>query len=203
MKTLISKITMITSLLGAMTLLPSLGHASEMRLQNQTIYLSTFVIYKGDILVAHIQIPPSGLGVVRTDSPFQVQALTKRGGQTLNSQTLNLDRPKNFDAVITESGSTLSFDIVDSAPSYLDAVAFNNTTASPVQFMIKHEGAPAQSFIVNGNDSKILSIDETFRIYAIINGVTTAVYKTTNPNAVANAVVISQQDFDYYDLVIE
>lgn len=202
MKALISKLTAMTSLLAVMTLLPCLCRA-EMHLINETNHMTDFVVFKGDLLLARIKVPPSAMATVRTDTFFQVQALTKRGGQTYVARPLQLDSAKNIDAAIMESEAALSFEIMDSAPSYIDTLTFNNTTNGPVQFTIQREGVPLQSFVVNANDKKLISVEETYKIYAIVNGVTTSIHTTTNPDAMVKAVVIPQQDFEYYDLVFQ
>ena len=88
------------------------------------------------------------------------------------------------------SQGTYEFNVVEIPTSKPNALIFEKTCLSPVVFTISKDGRPVQNVVVNNSfETQELFIDDVYYIYAVINGVTTDVYTTTNPNATITATV--------------
>ncbi len=206
MKTLTSKI--ITNLLMATALLaaPCLSSASEMILRNNTVFIAQYVIRKGDVIIARIPgiTPGAQLNIPTTDA-YQVTASTIIDGNTYISSPMTLEQAADLRATLRQEHSgAYTFGLEHSPQSQLNTIILENSLVNPVQFTLSLNGRPLQSIVLNANESQKVNIESIFHIYAIIDGVTTDLVSTTNPNAVITATEnTSIPESGYFTLEVE
>ncbi|MFV3410419.1 hypothetical protein ACNH6C_17545 [Bdellovibrio bacteriovorus] len=202
-----STMTLKLKLIAAVILLPLFGHAN-MTVRNQTPYIAQYVIKKGDMVIARLPgIAPDAQMLIPTDSTYEVTASAFINGNTYTSAPLAVTGPMGFLAQVVQNPSqgTYEFNVVEIPTSKPNALIFEKTCLSPVVFTISKDGRPVQNVVVNNSfETQELFIDDVYYIYAVINGVTTDVYTTTNPNATITATVDhSDLGPGYFSLVID
>ena len=176
-------------------------------LQNHTRFPVVFVVKKGERTIART--PPTAPGAILRVPDTQtctVVAATVIEGNTYTSAPITVTGPAGFLARVlqhTPQGTYL-FEMQELPPHGPDRLEFQTTTLSPVTFTISNNGIHLQAVIVNDAFKIVsLSLADTFSIYAIINGVTTEVIQTGDPDAVVTAIEdTSDLEHGCYMLVI-
>jgi len=161
-------------------------------LLNITDVDAQYVVLKGQQIVTSLPaIPPKGSLSVPTDTVYEVIATTLIEGNTYTSAPLSVSGSQGFQARVRQhvrAQGTYEFDVVLFPATVPDHLVFQKTCLNPVTFVIRKDGKPLQSVVVDSSmESKVLDISDTFHIYAVINGVTTATLITNNPNATITA----------------
>lgn len=175
-------------------------------LLNITDFDAEYVVRKGQLIVAHLPaITPNASLSVPTDNLYEVIATTLIEGNTYISAPISDSDNRGFLAQVRQERvqGTYEFDVVYFPSHVPDHLVFQKTCLSPVTFVIRKDGKPLQSVVVDSiAENKVLDISNTFHIYAVINGVTTATLTTNNPNATITATNDSSDlEAGYYSLV--
>jgi hypothetical protein len=161
-------------------------------LLNNTAFPAQYVVKKGEQIIARLPAVQKGYSqVVQTDDTYEVVASTVIDGNTYTSAPIDVSSGMGFLAQVLQvpSQGTYEFDVQEVPTKNSDVLSFSKTCINPVVFTITKDGKPLQSIVVeNSFESKTLTIGNTYYIYAVINGVTTATTVTSNPNAKVTAV---------------
>lgn len=178
---------------------------SSLTLSNSTPYIAMFTALKGGQVIARIPgIAPGAQMIVPTDDTYQVTASTILDDNTYTTAPIDLNGPTCFLAQVMQvpSQGTYEFNVVQSPSTRSDQLQFQKTCLNPVTFSIARDGHTVQNVVVEDSfQMQTLAIDDTFHVYAIINGVTTDTVTTTNPASVITAVVdTSRFDQGYFTL---
>lgn len=161
--------------------------------QNNTTYDAQYVVKKGDQIIARLPgLLAGGSLTVPTNEVYEVTAMTLIDGNSYTSAPLSISGSMGFLAQVLQvpTQGTYEFDVQQFPSPQPNHLQFQKTCLNPVTFTITHDGRPLQSVVVNDSfDTVSLDISDTFHIYAVINGVTTATLTTNNANAVITATV--------------
>ena len=164
---------------------------SRLTLLNETDFLVMFIVRKGDMTIARTPAFPRGVIVqVPTRQTYTVVAVTVIEGNTYTSAPISVSGPAGFLARILQHGAqgTYEFDMQELPPRSPDQMEFQTTTTGAVTFTISCNGILLQSVIVNDAFRTVtLSLADTYTLYAVIDGVTTATIQTANPDATITA----------------
>lgn len=165
---------------------------SSLTFKNQTKYIAQYVVYKGDQCVARLPgISPGATLQVPSDDTYQVTATTILEGNTYTSAPTTVSGAMGFIAQVKQSNQqgTYDFEMVSEPSSAADQMEFQKTTIGPVTFAISKDGVHLQSVVVQNQFlKKTLQIGTTYKIYAVINGVTTDTTVTNNQGATITAL---------------
>ncbi|RDZ28143.1 hypothetical protein [Lysobacter silvisoli] len=160
-------------------------------LRNTTQYIAQFVVRKGGQVIARLPgIEPNAQMVVPTEGTYQVTAMTIIDGNTYTSAPMDVTGAVSFLAQVLQvrEQGTYEFDVVQGYSTRPDQMQFQKTTLAPVTFTIDKDGVPMQAVVVPDSFTmQTLDISDTFYVYAVVNGVTTATVSTTNLNAQVTA----------------
>lgn len=160
---------------------------SRLTLLNETEFLARFIVMSGDLTIARTPSVPRGATLkVPTSQTYTIVAATVIEGNTYTSAPIAVSGPSGFLARILQHApqGTYEFDMQQLPPRRPDQMEFQTTTASPVTFTISCNGAHLQSVIVNDAFRVVmLSLADTYTLYAVINGVTTGTIQAANPDA--------------------
>ncbi len=166
---------------------------SSLTLRNNTPYIAMYTVHKGGQVIARIPgIAPGAKLEVPVDNAYQVTASTIIDGNTYLSAPIDMSSPAGFLAQILQvpEQGTYQFNMIELPSTRADQLQFQKTTLASVTFSIARDGAILQDVVVNDSFRMVtLAVDDTYSIYAIINGITTAAVTTTNPDAVITAIV--------------
>lgn len=166
---------------------------SVLTFMNKTIYIAQFIVYKGERVIARLPgIAPGAKLEVPTTDDFTVTASTQLDGCTYTSAAFNVAGPMSFLAQVKQNKAqgTYEFQMIASPSSSHDQMEFQNTCINPVTFLLSRNGLPLQSVIASNSFSKeTLAIGNTYKVYAVINGITTDTLEIGNSNAVVVATV--------------
>lgn len=178
---------------------------SNLTLCNNTAYIAQYVVLNGQQVIARIPgIGPGARMRIPTNDTYQVTATAVINGNTYISAPLDVNGPTSFLAQVVQvqAQGTYEFNLVKLPSSNPNQLQFQKTCLSSVTFTISKNGAPLQTVVVdNAFEIQTLTIGDTFYIYAVINGVTTDITTTTDPNAVVTANTdTSTLEFGYYTL---
>lgn len=161
-------------------------------LQNNTRFPAIYVVKKGEQTIARTPpVAPGGVLRVPDTQNFTVVATTVIEGNTYTSAPITVSGPAGFLAQVLQHApqGTYLFDMQEIPPRGPDLLEFQTTTTSPVTFTISDSGIHLQTVVVKDAFNIVtLSLAGTCSIYAIINGVTTEVVRTDDPDAVITAI---------------
>lgn len=180
---------------------------STMTFTNQTSFAAQFVVKKGDQVVARLPRVEHGamLSLPLNDS-FDIVASTVLDGNTYTSAPATVSSATRFLAQVKQevNQGTYRFEMVTTASSSTLEMQFEKTCLNPVTFSISQNGVPLQYVVVpNSFELVTLAIGDTYSIYAVINGVTTDIATTSNPDAHVTAVAdTTDLEAGYFTLVI-
>lgn len=164
---------------------------SSITLRNNTKYVAQYVVKKGQQVIARIPgIEPNAQMTIPTNETFEVVATAVIDGNTYTSAPQDVQGSTGFLAQILQvpAQGTYEFDVQEVASKTPNALEFQKTCLSAVTFTITKDGKPLQNVVVkDGFMTQTLDISDTFYVYAVVNGVTTAVTTFTNASAVVTA----------------
>lgn len=164
----------------------------SLTLRNTTNYIAQFVVRKGGQIIARLPgIAPEAQMVVPTEGTYQVTAMTIIDGNTYTSAPMDVTGACSFLAQVLQvpQQGAYEFDVVQGHSTRPDQLQFQKTTLAPVTFTIDRDGVVMQAVVVADSFlMETLDISDTYYVYAIVNGVTTATVSTANPNAEVTAV---------------
>ncbi|HEY1080149.1 MAG TPA: hypothetical protein VGE46_08625 [Bdellovibrio sp.] len=206
MKATLTKITMTLAL--TLLALPAISQASAITLENNTRYPAQFVIKQGDIIIAKIPTVPAGAKLqVPTDETFVLSASTNIDENTYVTAPIAMDISRASDystrLVQNKTQGTYEFVLEQEPASSLDTLRLRNTMRTPVRISFASNGRFTQSLVMEPGTKTSLSIEKSFKIFAVINGVTTDV--VTTHDAYAKVTAVSDDSSKYpemYDLII-
>jgi hypothetical protein len=195
-----------TTLANRQTLLPEELQMS-ITLRNQTGYTAQFIVTKGEQIIARIPgVEPKAQMTIPTDETFEVFATAVIDGNTYNSAPQIVKGATGFKAQVLQvrEQGTYEFHVAMQPSKKPNSLDFQKTCLSSVIFTITKDSKPLQNVVVDDTTSLVsIDISDTFYVYAVINGVTTAVSKFVNPSATVTAVTDSSDlDYGYYTLQI-
>lgn len=160
-------------------------------LQNNTPFPAVYIVMKGEQMIARTaSVAPGAELQVPSTEVYTVVASTMVEGNTYTSAPITFSGATGFIAQILQHASTgtYTFEIQQVPARASDRLEFQKTTIDPVTFIISHEGIPLQSVVVSNSFAMVtLSLDGTYSIHAVINGVTTGTIQTEDPGAVITA----------------
>lgn len=161
-------------------------------LVNTTPYVAQYIVKKGSQIIAALPpIEPGGGVSIPTANTYQITATTIIDGNTYISAPLTVSGSMGFLAQVLQQRrqGTYVFQVVEVASSAPNQLQFQKTCLNPVTFTISRNGKALQSVVVaNSFQSETLDIGDTFNIHAVINGATTSVVNTSDPNATVTAI---------------
>lgn len=166
---------------------------SALTFRNQTLYIAQFVAKHGQLIMARLPgIEPQGELRMPSDDAYSVIATTIIDGNTYSTAPVVVAGPMEFLAQVKQNAQqgTYEFQMLTEPSPRADQMRFQKTTIGPVTFTISKNGIPLQSVVVqNSFMVETLTINDSYSVYAVINGITTETVQTANPNAVITAVV--------------
>jgi hypothetical protein len=180
---------------------------SQLTLRNNTPYVAQYVVRKGDQIIARIPaVEPNALLSIPTDESFEVLATTVIDGNTYTSAPQTVEGSTGFLARVLQvpAQGTYEFDVIEVPGKAPNTLEFQKTCLGAVTFTIIKNGKPLQTVVVdNDYGRRVLDIGDTFYVYAVVNGVTTATASFTSASATIT-VVLSNSDLErgYVDLLI-
>lgn len=163
----------------------------QITLTNNANSDAQFLVYKGEQLIDRIPgVEPGGVCLVPTADTYEVSATTILNKNTYISAPMPAQPGDKFLAQVLQISNqgTYDFDVVPSAGSKADSMEFETTTNTSVTFSVLKDGKPLQNVTVTDNyDGDSLYVGNTFRIYAVIDGVTTSTITTNDGSASISA----------------
>lgn len=174
---------------------------------NQTQAVAQYIVKKGDQIIARIPgIEPNAQMIIPTNEIFEVVATTVIDGNTYKSRPETVKGSMGFLAQILQvpEQGTYEFDVQTKLSKKPNTLEFQKTCLGSVTFSITKDSKPLQHVVVDDNfTAQFVDISDTFYVYAVINGVTTAVSKFSNPSATVTALTNnSDLEYGYYNLQI-
>jgi hypothetical protein len=162
-------------------------------LRNSTGYPAQFLAKRGQQIIARLPAveKKGGSLALPTNVTYVVEASTVIDGNTYTSARIEVTSGDGFLAEVRQIRDlgTYEFHVKKLASSAPDQMEFQKTCLNPVKFTILKDGLPLQT--VNVDDSfkkQVLHVGDSYSVYAVINGVTTALLETDNVNATMTAV---------------
>ncbi|MFZ6759892.1 hypothetical protein ACO0K9_22060 [Undibacterium sp. Ji50W] len=180
----------------------------SMNLTNKTSYQAYFTVLKGDLVVVeHIPVSPDALAELSTDlPPASLFATTTIEGNTYTTATQSFVGAAGFLAQVKQvpQQGTYDFELVNVGYSHPNQLQLQKTCIGPVIFSLRTNDHVEQNVVVTDNFvATTLNINDTYSIYAVINGVTTEAVQTNNPQATITAVVdTTSLESGYFTLVV-
>lgn len=206
MKSVLTKITMTLAL--TLLAVPAISHAEGLILANKTSAGAQFFVKQGDIVLDRVPTVPANAAMyLPTEDHFEVVASTIIDGNQYMTAPVPLDisRASNLTVQMVQNKEqgTYSF-VLDPQPgSALNKLKVRNTLRTPVRLTLIKDNRRVQSVVVEAGNGLSLSIEKVFKIYAVINGITTDVVTTTNPNSSITAEPSeTSQGMEMYNLVV-
>lgn len=181
--------------------------SNVLTLLNKTSYPAQFTVKKGDqVIVLGAAIEANETLAVPLTNVYEVIARTVIDGNTYTSAPISVSGATGFLARVMQDASqgTYVFD-VEEVPSTLPAqLQFQSTWRDTVTFTILKDGKALQNVVCNNAFSmQTLDVNDTYSFQAVINGVTTDVQYSDNPNPVCTAINdTTLRDQGYYTLFI-
>ncbi|WP_148278762.1 hypothetical protein [Bdellovibrio bacteriovorus] len=194
------------NMIATVLFIPLFSHA-DLKLLNNTSDIAQYMVRKGDQIIARVPgIAPGAAMRIPTSSTYEVVASAVIDGNTYTSAPMSVSGPTGFLAQVVQvqAQGVYEFNVVEMPSSKPNTLSFQKTGLNPVTFTISKDGSPLQSVVLNNSfEEQELAIDETYYIYAVINGVTTDTVVTTNPNATITAIEDhSDLEMGYYALEV-
>lgn len=154
---------------------------------NQTNYIAQFVLARGGLTIAHpVGIAPGASLQVPIEDTFQIVATTVIDGNTYTSAPFQVSGAAGFLAQIVQVAKqgTYEFNVREMPATVADQLQFQKTCLSPVTFTISRNRTTLQSVVVQDSFMmQTIDIGNTINVYAVVNGITTAVVSTSDFNA--------------------
>lgn len=178
----------------------------SLTLLNNTKFDAQYVVKKGAQIIARLPaITPGAKLSVPTADTYEVIATTLIENNTYTSAPIEVGGSMGFLAQVlqVQAQGTYEFDVQEFPSSVADQLVFQSTCLNPVTFSILKDGKPLQNIVVSDStQSQSLDISDTFSIYAVIEGVTTATIVTSDANATITATTNqSMLEGGYFSLV--
>jgi hypothetical protein len=177
---------------------------STMTIRNSVNKPAQVTIKQGGLLLARVGLGAHGKAeVVSCVQGVVIDASTTFGGSPLEAASLALaPAPADVTAEVAEPGEgDFQFRLVQSAPTELSAIVLSNTWREPVRFQLKAKptGA-ATTIVIDANGTETVGLGGDFYLFAIVNGITTAVLTVADPSA---TVTITQDESGLYFLEVK
>lgn len=177
-------------------------------LRNTTTFIAQYIIKRGEQILARLPgLEPGAQMIVPTAVSYAVTASTVIDGNTCISAPLSVNGNMGFLARIlqVEAQGTYVFDVEEVPAMQPDQLTFESTCPAPVTFTLSADGVPLQNVVATDPYmAKTLETGDVFFINAVINGITTEMFSTSNPDVTVTAVdSSSDQDAGYFTLVLQ
>jgi hypothetical protein len=161
-------------------------------LLNNTQYPAQYTILKGQLVATSLTtVAPGASVLVPAESLYTVNAATTLDGNLHTSAPLRVSPGVGFSAGIRQDAGlqTYMFEVLEIPSSGPNQLEFESSCKSEVVFTILKNSRPLQSIVLTEPFKKsILALSDTYSVRAVINGVTTDVATTNDPNATITAV---------------
>lgn len=176
-------------------------------LHNTTDFDAQYTVLKGEQVVVSLPaVEPNGSVVIPTSNQYLVTAQTTIDGNTYTSAPIKVDGAARFLARVIQhrSQQTYIFDMQKVPASKPNQLQFEKTCLPTVVFTIIKDSKPLQSISVSDSFMySSLTLSDTYSISAVVNGITTDVTTTNNPNAsITAADATASADKGYFNLVL-
>jgi hypothetical protein len=180
---------------------------SALTFLNNTAFIAQYLVSKGDQVVARLPgIAPGAMLQVPSNDTYQITASTVLAGNSYTSAPVTVNGSASLLARVQQRNpqGSYDFELVSSSSSAVDTLTFQKTTIGPVTFTILKDGVELQRVVVTDSFRvRTLAIGSTYDIYAVINGVTTDTWHTSNPNATITALTDdSDMEAGYFTLQV-
>lgn len=180
----------------------------SLTVRNACSFVAQFTVFKGQLIAAHLPgiAPDAQLQIPLADT-YEVVATTLLEGNTYTSAPMVLAAGTGFLAQVLQNIEQGSYEFnVQEIPSIApNALTFQKTCLNPVYFTISKDGLYMQTVVVSDSfEMQTLELGDTYSAYAVVNGITTAMVSTTNPNAVITATQDNgNPDMPFFTLTVE
>jgi hypothetical protein len=165
---------------------------SSITLRNNTNFVAQYVVKKGQQVIARLPgIAPTAQMIVPIELNFEVMATTEIDGNTYTSAPMEVQGGISFLAQVLQvpAQGTYTFEVQEMPSQRPSTLEFQKTCLGPVTFTLTKGGKSLQNVVVVDSFRTVtLDAGNTFYIYAVINGITTATTKFTNPSTIVTAV---------------
>lgn len=166
---------------------------------NTTNYIAQFVVKKGGFILARIPGIETGAQMVIPDNQtYMITASTILDDNTYTSAPVDVstgpESGQSFLAQVLQNHAQGTYDFnVEVTPSPVsNQMVFQKTCLNPVTFSLQLDGRPVQNVVVSDSFQSVsLSLDSTYHVYAIINGITTDTFSAA---AATSVTVTATQD---------
>lgn len=161
-------------------------------LYNTTTYDAQYKVLKGQQVVASLPATaPGGSVIIPTTNIYTITAAATIDGNQYTSAPMKVNSGVGFRAEVKQDTAqqTYVFEVIEIPSSQPNQLEFEKTCKADVVFTVLKDNRPLQSISLTSPFMKSsLSLGDTFYISAIIDGVTTDVVTTNDPNAIITAV---------------
>ncbi|MFS2138031.1 hypothetical protein [Duganella sp. Dugasp56] len=180
---------------------------SSITLNNLTGFPAQFLVKKAGQVVASLPaLEHKQIVVIPTTDTYQVIASTVINGNTYYSAPATVTGATGFLAQVIQDSTqgTYVFDVQEIGSTSSSELQFQSTWREDVDFEISKDGKPLQNVVCqNPFIMETIELGDTYSFQAIVNGVTTDVQLTDNPNATCTAVNdTTRRSAGYYTLLL-
>ena len=173
-------------------------------LSGKNAFPAEFRILQGKDLVARVGVPAGGQAQVPSGNSYTVTASTTMGNISLTSNSVMFDSDSAhlLAQVRMNKPGLFDFELVPlgSVPNGR-AITCENTWREPVTFNIQRNGSPMAILkVVDEHNTSTVSTEQNWKIYGIVDGITTLMVSTDNPDAIIT--VNADNNDDGYTLTV-
>ena len=165
---------------------------TALTLLNTTQYPAQIMVKKGDQVVVFMpSIEPGQKVVVPSTDTYDVVASTIIDGNTYSSAPMTVTGATSFVARVVQdyAQGTYVFDVQEMDSTSSSQMQFQSTWRDTVSFTISKDKKSLQTVVCSDAfNIQVLQLGDTFSFQAVVNGVTTDVQYSDNPNATCTAV---------------
>jgi len=181
---------------------------SALTLLNTTPYPAQIIVKKADQVVVFMpSIEPGQKIVVPTTDTYEVVASTTIDGNTYSSAPMSVTGATSFLARVVQdyAQGTYVFDVQKTNSTSSSQMQFQSTWRDTVTFTISKDDKALQNVVcADGFNMEVIQLGNTYSFQSIINGVTTDLQYSDNPNTICTAVNdTTLRNSGYYTLILK
>ncbi|KAF0813550.1 hypothetical protein IGB42_01901 [Andreprevotia sp. IGB-42] len=171
---------------------------TQITLSNATRFPAQFVVAHGGLIIARLPaLAPGAQMVVPVSDSYEITALTQRDEKPYTSAPQVFSTPTHFLAQMQQNAldGGYDFQLLSSPATEPEQLQFESTTLNPVYFAIRKDDIKLQTVVVTDSfHQTTIALGDTYSIYAIIDGITTAPVTTTVRSDAAAVTVTATVD---------
>ena len=169
-----------------------MNQKSAITLLNTTKHPAQIKVTKGDLVIVFMpSLKPGQTVVVPTTDTYDVVASTTIDGNTYSSAPMTVTSATSFLARVVQdySQGTYVFDVQQSSSTDSSQMQFQSSWRDTVTFTLSKDGKTLQNVVcADAFNMQLLQLGDTFTFQAIVDGVTTDIQESDDPNTVCTAV---------------